>query len=93
MSIEVLDPTHESNPAGFAAAPRLARLRGAKLGIISNGKQGTEPFFDALERELRDTHGVAEVRRLVKANYSAPAEAAIWQSAVGLDAVITGIGD
>lgn len=93
MNIEVLDPTHESDPAGFTAAPRLARLRGARLGIISNGKQGTEPFFDALERELCDTHGVAQVLRLVKANYSAPAEAAIWQRAAGVDALITGIGD
>jgi len=93
MSIEVLDPTHESDPAGFAPAPRLARLRGARVGIISNGKQGTQAFFDALETELRDAHGVAEVQRLTKANYSAPAEAAVWEQAAGLDAVITGVGD
>jgi hypothetical protein len=93
MSIEVLDPTHESDPAEFSPAPRLPRLRGARVGIISNGKQGTEPFFDALARELRDAHGVAEVRRLTKANYSAPAEAAVWQQAAGLDALITGVGD
>ena len=93
MSIEVLDPTHESEPAAFAPARRLPRLRGARIGILSNGKQGTEPFFDALEAELHHVHGVAEVRRLVKANYSAPAEAAVWDQAAGLDAVITGVGD
>ena len=93
MSIEVLDPTHEADPGGFAPARRLSDLRGARVGIISNGKQGTEPFFDALEHELVDTHGVAEVLRLTKANYSAPAEAVVWQRAAGLDALITGVGD
>ncbi len=52
MSIEVLDPTHEADAGEFVPARRLATLEGATLGFISNGKQGTRGFFDALQRQL-----------------------------------------
>ncbi len=93
MSIEFLDPTHESEAAHFALAPRLDSLRGATVGVVSNGKQGTHAFFDALERTLVEDHGVAEVVRLRKANYSAPAEARIMDQAPRWDALVAGIGD
>ena len=93
MSIEVLDPTHESDTGEFDLASRLATLEGATIGFISNGKEGTRGFFDALERRLLEEHAVAKVIRLTKKNYSAPAEAAIMEQAIGLDAVIAGVGD
>jgi hypothetical protein len=93
VSIEFLDPTHESGSAQFSPAKRLATLGGATVGIVSNGKKGTKPFFDAVERELRERHGVAEVVRLTKANYSAPAEAAIMTEAERWQALISGVGD
>ena len=93
MSIEILDPTHEGAAAEFAPAPRLAALAGARVGVISNGKQGTRPFFDAFERALVEDHGVAEVVRLTKANYSARAEPEILDQAAGWDALIAGVGD
>ena len=93
MSIEFLDPTHESGAREFALAKRLATLRGATVGIVSNGKKGTKPFFDAVERELIQRHGVAKVVRLTKANYSAPAEAEIMNEAERWQALISGIGD
>jgi len=93
MSIEILDPTHEGEATGFAPAPRLASLRGARVAIVSNGKQGTRPFFDAFERELRDRHGVAEVVRLTKSNYSAPAEPEVMAKATAADALVAGVGD
>ena len=93
MSIEILDPPHEGGAAAFRAAPRLRSLRGARVGIVSNGKQGTVRFFDAVERELKDGHGVAEVVRLTKGNYSAPMEPEILEQASALDAIIAGVGD
>jgi len=51
MKLEVLDPTHESGAIAFAHAPRLPALQGATVGIISNGKRNTVPFFDAYEKE------------------------------------------
>lgn len=91
--MEVLDPTYEGGSDAFALPPRLKSLQGATVGIVSNGKKNTKPFFDALEKELIDNYGVATVVRRTKWNYSAPAEDAIMQEAKSWDALIAGIGD
>ncbi len=93
MTIEVLDPTHGEPPAAFAPAPRPERLAGRTVGIVSNGKHGTNRFFDALAHELRDRHGVTEVVRVVKPNYSAPAGDEIMDAARTWHALVAGIGD
>ena len=91
--MEILDPTHEADVSGFALASRLSALQGATVGIISNGKKNTVPFFDSFENELKEKFGVAEVVRRTKSNYSAPADAHLVDEAKGWDAVIAGIGD
>ena len=91
--MEVLNPTHEQDAAGFAAPARLASLQGATVGFISNGKENTKPFFDHVERLLRDLHGVAKVVRRIKTNYSAPAQHELLAEAMGWDAVLAGVGD
>ncbi len=91
--IDVLDPTYGESGGAFEPAPRLANLDGATVGIISNGKHGTVPFFDALEAELKETYRVADVVRVVKANYSAPAGDDIIDEARKWHAVVAGIGD
>ena len=93
MTIEVLDPTYEHDGAPFALAPRLATLDGSTIAVVSNGKKNTQPFFDALERELCDRYGVSRVVRRTKANYSAPAEAAALADAGQWHALIAGVGD
>ncbi len=93
MVIRVLDPTNETAPPLGRLAPRLAGLGGMRIGIISNGKEGTKGFFVHLEQMLRRDCGVAEVITRVKSNYSAPADAWIAAEMRGWDAVIAGIGD
>ena len=93
MSLEILDPTHEGDSGSFALASRLSALDGATVGIISNGKKNTIPFFNAFEDELRTKFGGAEVVRTIKSNYSAPADAHLVEEAEKWDAVIAGIGD
>jgi len=93
MSIEVLDPSHESDARAFAPAQRLTSLNGVTVGIISNGKKGTKPFFDALARELREHYGVAKVVQLTKSNYSAPVEPELLNEAERWQALISGVGD
>ena len=93
MTLRVLDPTWEENAAGFALAPRLTGLDGGTVGIISNGKKGTAPFFAHLAGLLRARHGVANVVLRVKGNFSAPAERAIMDEAAQWNAAITGVGD
>lgn len=93
MSFEILDPTYDEIVVPLERADRFSRLAGATVGIISNGKQGTAAFFDEVERLLRDDHGVAEVVRVTKANYSAPADADTIDAARYWHAMICGIGD
>lgn len=91
--MEILDPTHEEAAPVFAPASRLRSLEGAIVGILSNGKQGTTPFFDAVEHELVDSYGVATVVRHTKPNYSAPAGSGLMDKALRWNALIAGIGD
>ena len=77
----------------FALASRLSALEGATLGIISNGKKNTIPFFNSFEDELLTKYGVAKVIQTVKSNYSAPADSHLVKEAENWDAVIAGIGD
>ncbi|MBL4721904.1 MAG: hypothetical protein JKY20_12345 [Alphaproteobacteria bacterium] len=93
MSLQILDPTHEGAAREFALAPRQQTLEGMTIGVISNGKKSTKPFFDAMEKELIETYGVATVVRRIKSNYSAPAESEILEEAKQWDALIAGIGD
>ena len=95
MSIEILDPSHEADDPRFQFATRLESVNDTTIGIISNGKKGTKPFFDALANALVERHGVAKVIRSTKLNYSAPAEAGLMQQAKTQqwDALIAGVGD
>jgi hypothetical protein len=93
MSIEFLDPTHENDTRDFALAPRLSTLEGAVVAIVSNGKKGTIPFFDEFERELLQTHSVAEVVRITKFNYSTPVDRSLLSGAERWNALVAGIGD
>ena len=93
MSVQVLNPTHEGDFKSFKAAEGLKSLKGAKVGIISNGKKGTFHFFNALEELLKKNHGVKKVIRVVKKNYSAPAESEILTEVKKWDAVVAGVGD
>lgn len=92
MTIEVLDPTHGEEPSEFVPAPRLGSIDGAVVGLISNGKQGTVPFFDALEQALL-RRGAAAVERVTKANYSAPAGPEVIDRVRRWQAVVAGVGD
>jgi hypothetical protein len=93
MPIEVLDPTSEDDPEPVSLAPRLATLAGTTVGLLSNGKAGTARLFDHIEAILRDEHGVADVVRRTKANYSAPAEAELMDEAARWSALFAGTGD
>ncbi len=90
---EVLDPTYSEASEPLQLVNRPDGLGGLTVGIVSNGKQGTATFFDALESELRTTFGVADVVRVTKGNYSAPADPDIMHSAQHWHALIAGIGD
>jgi hypothetical protein len=93
MDLRVLDPTNEIKPLAGQPAPRLITLTGKKVGLISNGKEGSKGFFAHLDQMLRVQFGVANVLTRVKSNYSAPADPRIAAEITGWDAVVSGIGD
>ena len=93
MMIEVLDPTYEDDTNCFRYAPRLENLNSLTVGIISNGKKGTSHFFNAMEYLLKKKYKVGKVIRVVKKNYSAPAEEMIMEEVKNWDATIAGVGD
>jgi hypothetical protein len=93
VPIEVLDPTWGDDRAVFVEAAALGSIEGATIGIVSNGKQGTRPFFAALADELTTVHRAGEVVIVTKSNYSAPAEAEVMDQASEWNALISGLGD
>ena len=94
MNVVVLDPTYEDDGDTAASlAPRPRTLAGATVGIISNGKANTRPFFDHVERLLYDEWKVREVVRRTKPNYSAPAPTEMIAEAAGWAALFAGVGD
>ena len=93
LTIQILDPTHEGSSPDFVLATRLQSLEGITIGIISNGKKSTKPFFDALERNLIEMFNVAAVVRRTKSNYSAPADAFMFEEGKQWHALISGVGD
>ena len=91
--METMNPSHEQQVTVQDPPPRLPSLEGAVVGVISNGKENTVPFFDRVEAILVIDYGVSEVVRRTKANYSAPAEVELMKEAMGWDAVLSGVGD
>jgi hypothetical protein len=93
--IRILDPTLRATPPRPAGrAPRPARLAGATLGLLANGKTHGMTFLERVAEDLAARHGIAEIVRVTKANASAPAapeDAAMLAKRCA--AVVTAIGD
>jgi hypothetical protein len=91
----ILDPTLRAVPPRAAApAPRPARLAGATLGLLANGKTHGMLFLERVAQRLRERHGVAAVVRATKPNASAPASPEdSARLAAQCAAIVTAIGD
>jgi hypothetical protein len=92
MSIRVLDPRVDPDGEPLAAAPGLASLEGAAIGLLDNTKIGTARFYDHLEALLR-RHGAREVLRRRKPDLSRPAPREVLDELAAADAIVSGIGD
>ena len=64
--ITVLRPDYEQTASPLSLARRPVALVGTTIGILSNGKANTRPFFDHLDDLLRRHWHVAEVVRRTK---------------------------
>jgi len=93
MAICVLDPTSEEAMTTGHRAPRVPSLAGRKVGLLDNGKLRVRELFNELETLLRTEHGVAEVLRFKKPDFSRPMPPEVLAALQACDAVIAGVGD
>jgi hypothetical protein len=74
-------------------APRLASLRGKRVGLLINTKQNARPFLDEVGRLLAERYDVTLTRR-IKVNFAVPEPTDIIKElATENDVIITGVGD
>lgn len=97
MTTAIMDPTgraQRATDAGLELAPRPAALRGARIGLLENGKQNARLFLEELADVLRERHGAEPVivRRKTVITEPAPPEIAA-ELLEASDVVITGVGD
>ena len=68
VSLELLNPRGEIEPPPvYNPSPRLSGLEGKKIGMYSNGKQGVEHFFTAIEELLKQRYPDITTKRLTGA--------------------------
>ena len=68
VSLELLNPRGEIEPPPvYSPSPRLPSLSGKKIGMYSNGKQGVDHFFTAIEELLKQRYADITTKRLTGA--------------------------
>lgn len=93
MPLTLVHPGNETKPQASPAPPRLASLRGSKIGLLDISKPGGSIFLDRLEQLLRSQYGVAEVVRAKKPTYTKNAPPQLIEQLRSLDAVVEGLAD
>jgi len=93
MPVTLVHPGNESTPQAVPAPPRLATLKGKRIGLLDISKPGGSFFLDRLEEMLRTRYGVAEVVRARKPTYAKNAPAQVIEQLRNMDAVIEALAD
>ena len=75
MTVELIDPTGEREPAASRLSPRIPTLDGSTIAFLDISKPRGDVFLDRLE-ELFSERG-AEVLRYRKPTYAKPAPVAL----------------
>tara|TARA_B110000444_G_C18833179_1_gene594387 strand:- start:2000 stop:2278 length:279 start_codon:yes stop_codon:yes gene_type:complete len=92
MSLIVLDPTGEMQPAQRALLTRPERLEGLTIGILDISKTKGDIFLNRID-ELLQLEGL-ETKRYIKPTFSRPAPVELKQKIVReCDVVIEGLAD
>jgi hypothetical protein len=93
MPITVVNPTSQGDPDALRLAPALPSLEGCLLGLLDNGKANSDRLLGRIADILRERHGVRELMRRQKPDFSRPAPAELLRELSACDAIITAIGD
>ncbi len=92
--MQLYAPTSTTATKKRTRAPKLAKLDGARIGILENGKLNAEEMLNEVAALFVQRHGCTVVKLASKKNASAPAPAAtLAQVAPEVDFLITGLGD
>ena len=97
MTSAILDPTglssRETAP-GLTLAARPADLRGARIGLLENGKQNARCFLEDVADLLRNRYGAGNATLRRKEIFSQPAPPELVdQLSAESDVVVIGVGD
>jgi hypothetical protein len=93
MTLRVLDPRLSAEGEALRMAPPLTSLKGAVVGLIDNGKIGTERLYDHIADILKTEHGVREFIRRRKPDPTRPVSREMLAEMTGADAILSAIGD
>ncbi len=92
LSLELYNPRGEIEPPPvYVPSPRLEALEGKKIGLYSNGKQGVDNFFTAIEELLKKRYPDITTKHLTGAFEIRDEEVDDFVS--DIDAFIYAIGD
>jgi hypothetical protein len=92
MSLEVLDPTGERQPAARQRTARPGSLDGKRVAMLDISKPRGDVFLDRLE-ELLSARGV-KVERFRKPTFARPAPRAMVEEILGKsDLVVEALAD
>ena len=89
--ISIYVPTGEADTRSKKLAPRLASLRGARIGILDNCKEFADVVLRGVADALQRDHGV-ELVRFWQKSYLGIASPYAEEMAAQCDAVINGVG-
>ncbi|MDR5709818.1 MAG: hypothetical protein QN172_05385 [Armatimonadota bacterium] len=91
----LVDPTGGIQGITRRMAPRGGRaLRGARVGLVDNGKRNADVFLRALGTLLRERYGVGEVVLRRKPHFAVPVSPELVEElSAQCDFVIPGVGD
>ncbi len=90
----LVDPITQPMIASFTGAPRLADLRGKKVGLIDDSKPNGKEILEELADLLRSRYGVSDVMYHRKPSASKPADPeVVARMGKECDYAIVAIGD
>jgi hypothetical protein len=88
------DPRGVVDAAPRAAAPRVSKLEGLRLGLLDNTKWNANRLLRGLRDRLAQKHGFTAVNYYRKDSFSSAASPALLEEiAAANDVVVTAIGD
>lgn len=92
MTITLLDPTAERQPATRQRNERLTQVKGATIGLLDISKPRGKEFLDEIEARLVSLG--ASVKRYSKPTFTRIAPLPLYQQiSMECDAVIEGLAD